>query len=475
MSRPNVILIVLDTARVSHVYNEEVMPNLNALADDGVRFSNVFTTGPWSLPSHASLFTGQYTSDHRTHAKSPTFDPGVETLATRLQNAGYQTGAYSNNLWVTPGFGFDRGFDTFEVGWELFSDGTDLARILKQNDTIPDVVREFASELVSLNGPKTLMNGLYSVAFWKRFDSGAWMTNRWAKRWLGGTDDPFFFFLNYREPHLEYDPPSKDIEAVTPNQSDPPAADDINQDPWAYFTGETDMSDSDFAALETLYEAELRYLDRRLGELFEYLAETNTLDETMIVVTSDHGENLGDHGLMDHQYCLYDTLLHVPLVVHYPDSVSTGVRDELFELRDLYPTILAEAGVDLPDAERHMLAGSGRDTALAEYWFPLPSMDRLREKYGELPENVLEHDRGLRAIRTGQWKYIQGTDGIDALYDIEDDPNEQTNLAAEHPAVIERLSEQVDSRLDPISASDEQSVETDPGLKKRLEDLGYLQ
>jgi arylsulfatase A-like enzyme len=474
MDTPNVLLVILDTARASRVYDADLMPNLNEFADEGATYTNAYATGPWSLPSHASLFTGQYTSNHRTHADEPQFTPETTPLAARLDEAGYETLAYSNNFWVSPSFGFDTGFDEYHVGWELFNGGEGFAEVGKEHSDVAGQLRAFAPKLLSRNGLKTMANALFLVTLWDRYDSGAYLTNRQVKKWVSGSDDPFFMFLNYHEPHLDYDAPGEYVEQVTPDGKTPPDADDVNQEAWAYVTGDVEMDESDFERLRLLYDAELRYLDSRLGELFDALEREGKLDETLVVVTSDHGENLGDHGLMGHQYCLYDTLMHVPLIVRGP-GVDAGTRDGFVELRDLYPTILDAAGLeDAPD-DRNLQGDPDREAVAAEYWTPPCPTSELRADFGELPERVQKFDRGLQAVRTDDWKLVVGTDGSTQLYDLSEDPGEETDVSEDHPDVVDELSEAIQSRFDPITADDDYTKpDVSPVVTNRLEDLGYL-
>jgi arylsulfatase A-like enzyme len=472
---PNILLVVLDTARASRVYDDDLMPNLNSFADEAATYTNAFTTAPWSLPSHASMFTGQYTSDHRTHANNPQFTPDTPPLASRLSDAGYETLAYSNNFWVSRSFDFDTGFDEYQVGWELFHGGEGFAEVGKEHSNVVDQLRAFAPKLASRNGLKTLANAAFLVTLWDRFDSGAWQTTRQAKQWVRDSEDPFFMFLNYHEPHLDYDPPRGYAAEVAPDDMTPPDAGDVNQDAWGYVTGNVEMDESDFRRLRTLYDAELHYLDKRLGELFDTLEEEGRLSDTLVVVTSDHGENLGDHELMAHQYCLYDTLLHVPLIVRGP-GVEPGVRDGLVELRDLYDTLLDAAGCDTTvSPERDIRGHPDRDAIAAEYWTPPCPTSELREDYGDLPERVQKFDRGLQAIRTREWKLILGTDDSCRLYNVAEDPTEQTDVSESNPDVVADLTEILEERLDPITTDASQTdPDVSPVISNRLEDLGYI-
>ncbi|WP_435348867.1 sulfatase [Haloarchaeobius sp. HRN-SO-5] len=480
MSRPNVVLIVMDTARARTVLGRpDVMPNLHRIADEGVTFENAFTTGPWTLPSHASMFTGQYTSDHGTHAGSRRFDPDVPTLAELLQGAGYRTVGISNNTWVSPDFGFDCGFDTFDVAWELVDGGVDLPTIAKSNEGTTAQITAVCRNLLDSEAPKTILNAAFSKLLRRRFDDGALVTNWRIRRRLsnGRAHRPFFMFVNYLEPHLEYSPPDR----FRPDWLDASDVEDVNQDAWAYICGSEEMDERDFEALTSLYEGELAYLDYRIGQVYDFLDERDLLDETALFVVGDHGENIGEHGLMDHQYCLYDTLLHVPLVARYPSEYDGGEhREELFEVRDLYPTILDLAGVDVPADDgvstTRLGDGEGREYVLGEYLTPQPSMEALAERVDDVPDEVRRYDRGLRSIRTREWKYIQATDGTDELYDVRVDPLETDDVVSANDDVRDDLAARLESDLGEFEqSSDDHGGEIDGATERRLEDLGYLQ
>jgi arylsulfatase A-like enzyme len=494
MDRPNILLVVMDTARARNALpsaNPETMPRLAELASDGVEFTSAISTAPWTLPSHASLFTGEYTSDHGTNAGNRRFVPDHDPLPQLLRDAGYETVAFSNNSWVSPEFGFDRGFDQFHPGWRLFDGGTDLARVMRDYDTPLAQVRELWRATDPSGLPATMANAAYAKFVRKRYDYGAFATNWKIRRWFDGREDerdPFFAFVNYLEPHLEYDPPKRYCTHL-PDGVSVEEAKRIEQDAWRYLGGEVELSDRDFEILEGLYDSELGYLDHRIGELFDDLSSRGVLEETVVVVVGDHGENIGDHGLMDHQYCLYDTLLHVPLVVRGGDAFRGGRRvADVVESRDVFPTLLEAAGVDPPAADTvstNSLSGAvdggpgddqTRGAAIAEYLVPQPAVETLRERAGgaDADGRLEQYDRALRAVRTPEWKFVEASDGSRELYDVVDDPRESTNLAADRPGVADRLQARLRDAFGPLTRGEQDTGTIDTGARQRLEDLGYI-
>jgi arylsulfatase A-like enzyme len=487
VSRPNVVVVVMDTARARETVRSDrrnvALPALDRLADEGTEYTQTIASAPWTLPSHASLFTGTYPSKHGAHAGHKHLDEGLTTLAEAFRSGGYETVAVSNNTWISEEFGFARGFDTLYKTWQYVQTDTDLGEIARTKQGT-EMVRALAARLADGNPAVNVANALYGRFFRKRTDDGAKRTNEWVREWLGERDDePFFCFVNYLEPHLEYRPPESYAEEFLPDGVSYDEAMAVPQDAWRYIAGEVDLGDREFDILRALYRAELAYLDRRIGELRRHLEAAGEFEDTVFVVTGDHGENIGDHGMMDHQYSLYETLLHVPLVVHGP-GFETGQVDDLVQLTDLAPTLLDAANIDASELREasqgrsfHPAAETApREHAIAEYMAPQPSMDALRKRVGTLSDDVERFDRSLRAIRTDDEKLIRGSDGTRELYELRNDPEEATNLAAERPERVNALEAELDDWLDTFDHADTSgTVSMTDETEARLEDLGYLQ
>jgi arylsulfatase A-like enzyme len=480
---------VLDTARAADVPllndDQKMTPALRDISTDATVFTNATATAPWTLPSHASLFTGTYSSKHGAHADHKQLNDTYTTLAEAFASADYETVAVSNNTWISDEFGFERGFETFYKTWQYVQSETDLGEVARTNEGA-EMLRTLASRLADGNPLVNVANAIYGKFLRKQDDDGARRTNEWISDWLGSrdTDRPFFLFVNYLEPHLEYRPPKAHAERFLPNDCSFEEAMEVPQDAWGYIAGEVDLSERDFEILRALYRAEISYLDERIGELRAYLEEAGEWEDTVFVVTGDHGENIGDHGLMDHQYCLYDTLLHVPLVIHGGPFTGGKSIDDLVQLVDLAPTLLDVADIDAPEMRDQLqgrsfhpdLSSAPREYAIAEYMASQPSMEALEKRVGNLSDDVQKFDRSLRAIRTKEHKLIRGSDGHEEFYRINSDPGETTDLAEEAPETMEELKNELDSWLTSFEhAEADSSVSMDEDTKDRLEDLGYLQ
>jgi arylsulfatase A-like enzyme len=486
-SRPNVVVVVMDTARARETIRSErrdaELPALDRLAEDGTEYTRAFASAPWTLPSHASLFTGTYSSKHGAHAGHKHLDDDLPTLAEAFRANGYETVAVSNNTWISEEFGFARGFDTVYKTWQYVQTDTDLGEIARTKRGM-EMVRALAARLVDGNPAVNVANAIYGQFFRKRNDDGARRTNNWVGNWLADRtrNDPFFLFVNYLEPHLEYRPPKALAERFLPDGVAYEEAMDVPQDAWGYIAGDVSLTDRELEILRALYRAEITYLDKRIGELREHLETANEFEDTVFVVTSDHGENIGDHGMMDHQYCLYDTLLHVPLIVH-GGEFDDGQVDDLVQLTDLAPTLLDAAGIDAPEMREEFQGQSfypavetePRNHTISEYMAPQPSMDALREQVGPLSDDVTRLDRSLRAIRTDEEKLIRGSDSTREFYEMGNDPNESRNIMEENPERMEALEMVLENWLDSFEHTDASgSVSMSASTEARLEDLGYL-
>jgi arylsulfatase A-like enzyme len=425
-------------------------------------------------------------SKHGAHENHRRLDEHPMVFPEVLSSAGYQTVAISNNTWISEEFGFRRGFDIFRKNWQLIQSEVDLGEIARTKEGIGKI-RQAAHRIFDRNPLVNVANAVYGQ-FLRGLgdDDGAQKTNEWLREWLVDRDDtnPFFLFVNYLEPHLEYRPPREYARRFLPDDVSYDEAMEVNQNPWQYITRKISMGESDFEILKALYWAEIAYLDERIDKLCQYLKDSGEWENTVFIITSDHGENIGEHGLMNHQYSLYDTLLHVPLIIHGGEFTGGQTVDELIQLPDLAPTLIDTAGIDAPEFFEQLHGQSfhpdteahEREYAIAEYMAPEPALEVLENRVGDLSEEVYKYDRSLRTIRNSEWKLIRGSDGLRELYHVADDPGETNDLAAEHPDKVEELEIELDAWLDSFEHADYSGeVEMRQETKSRLEDLGYLQ
>lgn len=443
-SGPNVVIVVLDTHRadVLSSYGNPVptTPRFDALALEGVRFERAFSTDFWTLPAHASLFTGQYPSQHGATSETNLLSSQVETLAEVMQRAGYRTAAFVSNPWVSAERGFSQGFDTFEETWKprpgvAFEDkgGIELSR--------------------------------------------AWIAARVER------GEPFLAFLNLNRAHMPYTPDPQVLQRLHPGPRSPDRRGHLQTiaSMWLHLAGAEPLDETDFEMLRELYESEVAMTDELLGELVASLRDQGILDETLVVVTADHGENLGDHGRIDHMLSFYDTTIRIPLTLRYPPRIAAGqVTDELVSLIDLAPTILDVCGLPkdaLPASGRSLLDPDRvpRSFVVAENDRPLNGIQLLEGAFPEFDTTPI--DRRMRMIRTARYKLVWSDVGPSEFYDLEADPGELRNLGkvpSEARLALESELEdwmgraRGDPAARPFESQDAESLE-------RLRALGYIE
>jgi arylsulfatase A-like enzyme len=484
MKKPNVILIILDTARAQsfscYGYNRETTPNIDRISQEGFLFENTISPSPWTLPAHASIFTGMLPSRHGCHEKHKFLNRNLPTLLEILKNIGYRTIGISNNSWVSRNFGLDRGFDSFIKLWQIIQYETDLADASSRGI---DKYKRAISLLAKGNPFINFANGIYGKYFWRRYDYGARRINKIVGKLLHDemtrSGKPFFIFINYLEPHLIYKAPKSFFGMFLPEVVSRKNALSVNQDAWGYMGGVIPMDKDDFEVLRALYDAELFYLDHRIGEVYEFLKGKNLLDNTLLIITSDHGENIGEHNMMDHQYCLYDTLLKVPLIIRFPGVFEGGKRiSNVVQTTDIFPAIMEILNFKeqnpLEGVQGKSLLKNGNSRfAISEYIAPQPAVEAISKRYPD--GNFSKYDRGLISIRSKDWKLIVPSDGNDELYDVSADPDETKNLIDIHPDIYKNMRSKIDSRIrDNREDVEDEDTHVSAEIKKRLEALGYF-
>lgn len=471
----------MDTARADEVLRRDSSPMsfLLDIAASHTEFTDAKANAPWTLPSHGTLFSGQYPSVHGAHAahKSFEYEP---TLPTLLDRAGYQTVGISNNTWVSGEFGYERGFDEFYTTWKLFQDGVDFGDVARMETGLASQLRGILRKFRG-NPVKNAANLLYGQFFRKRYDDGAKKTNQIVSdhldSWVEGS--PLFLFVNYLEPHLEYHPPSEHMEQHLPADVSTSEANAVNQDAWAYITGDVSMSERDFEILRSLYRAELAYLDERLRELYQMFEAAGIANNTIFLITGDHGENIGDHNLMDHQYSLHEELLNVPLVAAGGDFESGETVHRPVQLADIPPTVLDFADAPIPDrlpgqSLRDPTALPENRHRLSEYLAPQPQIETLKQQY-ECRQDIDQYDRRLRSLTHDGWKFIRGSDGSEFLFDLSQESAEETSLVDDNPETAQRLRTRLDDIVAELPSVEDTDVSISQSTEERLEDLGYLQ
>ena len=458
--RPHVVLIVLDTLRADHVgvygHPGGLTPELDAVARDGAVFEEAFAPAPWTVPSHASLFTGLFPRSHGASTVHHRWlDGEFETLAEAFAEAGYRTAGFSANPYLEES-NLHQGFATW----------TSLGRSARGLRIRP---------LLELVGwPAALA------------DHGAAEAVDAVERFLADRSEPGaprLLFVNLLEPHWRYLPPLPERGAFLPEGTGLVAASLLASRVYGplLMAGEPVKGPVE-AVVRAHYAAAVRYQDRQLGRVFASLERHLDARHTLLVVTSDHGENLGEAGRWDHVFALNDHLLRVPLVVRFPPVFGAGERVEgLCQLVDV-PVTVAELveGVELPGAVAGRSLAPGRfeprEWIFAEGDPYYGHLERMAAWTG-LQRDVGELARPLQAVRSRDHKLVLRSGREPRLFAPADDPDEERDLSGEGAEVAAELLRAHAAWLDeqPAYRPPDRAVgePLDPAALGGLEDLGY--
>lgn len=483
-------MFVLDTARARNFscygHNTSTTNHIDDFAQEGVLFENAVSVSPWTLPSHASLFTGVPPSVHRTNSLERSLPNSLQTLAETLSNAGYRTVGMSANPWFSSQFGITRGFDKFHHLLGPLATDSYREFIKLVTDDTERLSERFKSLILKQSPVELFRNGITAGHrhFIGRDDNGASEAVDLSLDVMAGSE-PYFLFVNFLEPHLPYKPPEDYLEGPI-RKFGQSAVESVNQDAPAYNIRNVDMSPEDFDVLETLYDAELDYVDDCIGTLLDGINQNDQRDDTLVAVLGDHGENIGDHKLMSHHYSVHHTLMHVPMILRYPGVFEGGENVESrissIDLPATVNSILQECNIDTngfsPQQQGTPLhERTSEDQAIvAEYLNPMPPINQMKKRCNNPDFDVSVYDRTLRTIYSGQYKLIRGSDGSKQLYDIANDPNEENNLLEKKPEIASEMESKLEETVEQYESISDTPIKkaVTHDVKGQLEELGYL-
>lgn len=469
--RPNVLWIVWDTVRSDRLtpYDStlETTPKLAEWARGARVYEDVVSVAHSTLPSHASMFTGLTSGQHQTHYSHPRLGDQHDTIAELLKGAGYDTYLWSSNPHVSEQTNLHQGFDTVQHPWD--------------GDRLSEAIEIVRAKVVEDRGTGVAAALEGQVRNWAIKASGE-LAEPNLIRWLESRegDSPYFAFLNYMEAHRQYIPGRAYRERfMTPAQVERSYT--IDQSwltVWKYVFGLHDYSEEDMAIIRATYDATLAELDDLLASLLDALRERGELENTIVILTADHGEHLGEHHLVDHQFTVFEEVLRVPLIVHYPERFEPGRDDSPVSNGDVFPTLLELAGVEPPDLPSPMvsLLHPAEDRVrLAEHPVPhLPPVNLVRRVVPTL--NVSTMAVSMCALYQGGRKLIY-REGIDNwVFDVASDPRETRPIENEQieSALVAQLGVFL-QRYPALPAEDEPPPpELDEEQREGLRSLGYL-
>jgi len=447
----NVILISVDTLRADHLgiygYPKATSPNIDRFFSDGLVFERAFSQAPWTLPAHASMFTGQYPSTHGSATfPSDTFgyvdrlSPDLTTIAEMLREQGFETAAFTGGVFLTRAYGLDQGFETFRA-----------TRTTRMREAV----------------------------------------NR-ALAWLDGDrSEPFFLFLHAFDVHRYeppryfedlpasgYDGPLRKLHADQPRLLERAVAAD----------GLSAPTEEDMRFVQHLYDTEIRVADEELGRLFVEIESRGLNETTAVILTSDHGESFWEHGDSGHMFTLYNPTLRVPLLISAPGDAGQRRMPELARVIDIPATILDLTNTATPlRDEMHGASVLPMDDGRVSPRVAIAEADRFGTQaaifsgefkyihYGMPSYNPLRARFALLTIRGMLSRFNRGEE----LFDLEEDPEELHDLAAAHPERVAALRKLLFATVASLQAAPEQAgegpeIEFYPELEDQLRALGYV-
>jgi arylsulfatase A-like enzyme len=433
------ILIVLDTVAANHLslygYDRATSPTMDGLAQSGIRFDRAQAASSWTLPSHASMFTGRWPHELSASWLTP-LDRSRLTLSEFLGALGYATAGFTANYWYCASdSGLGRGFATFQDRFLPRYTALQTASLIDRPLDGLQALDRFLQDQLDLDFLGPLVNELRWQI--KADRKGAAVVNRELLDWLSRRaqpERPFFAFLNYYDAHHPYRLPPLAIHRFGLNAEDDRASDPIQE---LLLAAQLGLSAEETAAARDSYDDCVANLDEQLGILMDELKRRSILETTWVFITADHGESFGEHsGIFRHGTSLYQTQLHVPLVIVPPaGGPSKRVVSETVSLRDLAATIVDVLG-----------KGDGSPfpgRSLARFWSgsksTVPSIPESAlaeviplDARNPDPGQVLKRRWPMAALTEDQWTFIRReADGREELFSLRDDSAEQHNLAGD--------------------------------------------
>ncbi|MBD3349635.1 MAG: sulfatase-like hydrolase/transferase [Candidatus Eisenbacteria bacterium] len=469
----NVVLVLVDALRADHLgcygYSRQTSPNVDRLAGEGVLFTRAYSQAPRTKESTASMVTSLYPSTHGMSRLGNVLPESATTLTEAMKEAGYATAIFAANPMISPTYGFGRGVDHFYTEAPSVLDRALLLRVsrkagrrLSAVSWLPELMAN-VEEFLPMPGADYPFEGRDAARI-----NGAFL------EWVDGLGEtPFFAYLHYMEPHTPYEPPAPFDETFDPGYEGPKVT--------TYPEGESlilpfvegkELPEQVRRNMVAQYDGSIAYFDEQFEDLLAGLRRRGLEDETLIVFTSDHGEEFFEHRGWGHGHSLHEELIRVPLIMWCPGSIPAGeTLDTVVRHVDLMPTLLGAAGtvktLDAPEYEGVNL------------W----TMLRSRSELGtELPvfAEVLAGGHSAQGLVKGTWKIVLTRFGAEehvALFDLSGDPDERVNLSSERGDIAEALLSELLVLCDAAASrrGDTGITELDEETEEKLRALGYVQ
>ncbi len=489
--KPNIVVIVLDAVRAKNLpfygYQHDTTPFLSSIKDELAIYENAISSSYWTMPSVASLFTGMYTSAHGLLVDGCTIDEGLLSLPVMLNQNGYRCAGFVRNVYVSEYTGLNRGFDDFYTKYSV-DKLKEIAAIFSNrrgnNSQVQAAGKSARSNTDKFkNKPPKATSRIIDMLI----DAGSSRFVSDFSRWIDKHKaEPFFAFFQFLETHSPYRTPlGHTLKHFSFKESYRRLS--INYDHLKFLMGECEMEADDFSTLQSIYDNAIRYTDGLIKNIVRLLKQHRVYDNTWLIILSDHGDNLGEHGLLFHYFCLYDELIKIPLLMKYPAGVKvTGRLPRIVQNVDILPTILSFLNIEDKRMSRQLqgndILGAGISNREADI-----AISELIKAFGperlEYKNRLKQYNRRLLSVRTPDRKLIYSSRGDHEGYNLADDPGELNNLYGKDDSFADLIQkaavyyehmnnfylknkEKIDGKVD-TDRIDKSTVE-------KLKSLGYL-
>lgn len=451
-NKENIVLITVDCLRADHLslygYKKNNTPNIDGLASEGVTFTEAIANGSHTAISFPSILTSTYGSMYGGY---DCLSNERMSIAQVLSKNGYTTAAFHSNPHLSAAYNYDIGFNVFSDSFEnkFFSSRFNIFK--KWGDSA-----RFRTLF-------SFMMKLYSHVYGKRtfevpYERAEGIARK-AIDWLQGSSSNFFIWVHFMDPHWPWIPPKDFLNEMV-------SIEEANRLWWKMSINYQSLSHEELRKLIGLYDCEIRYVDHALGDFLRVLKERGLYDNSIIILTSDHGEEFEEHGdIGHHSLKMYEELIHVPLVIKFPNGLYKGtIANDLVSLLDLAPTIVERLGIDKP---KKWLGSS---------LLPILAGKKGYNSEGVISEGRIKKGHNIVSYRSKQWKFIINEEkGMRELYDLQQDPSEKKNLAKVMPEKVAEFEAEVTKHLSKAKESYATlpKIDEDEHLRQRLKALGY--
>jgi arylsulfatase A-like enzyme len=457
--------------RVSFFGNKrKLTPNIDKLIKNSLVFDNCITNSPWTLPSHANFFTGLYSSEHKVTSVGSSLDPKIPTLAEILKNLGYLTIGLTQNIFISKFFGLSKGFDIFYSNYEekvspnpfVYKIHRTIARNIDNIENFSPLLSSILKGIynkivITLNQSMLSKSDKINLEYFIKEDSINDINNLEDSLKRNKDKQPFYLFINFMDTHYPYAPPKEYLEKYNINNQDFELIKNFYLNTLDVFTalnlGIRPFLEKEKNSLNKFYDSSVDFLDMIVSKLLEALERLEILEDTILIIISDHGEFLGNKNFWTHHYSVYEELLQVPVIIYNKNMFKNNIISNQVELKNLYHTIISMA---LHNGEKnnqiisyneklsylyHMENNNYPKYIYGEYLIPR-DLYRYGLKYSKNAPNA-KYLGNIRFLRTSEMKFIHFGMGKNEIYEIKSDPKEENNLIGEKSKIAKEMEKRM--------------------------------